>query len=542
MLPHILTIFLLLSVWACSSEKDGNTEIPSIEPPVYSIALDFTRIDSGTLNPFQVKATISKNGVLQSGKADAIAIELGRGTLGTVSEVVPGQYQFTVTPSQTGEHSVKVSYENTTIERTALVLSTVHSDWGQPMAVSGLVNTAGYEDGVTISPDGEFLFVQYGPLYFSAFQLFNLPRENGGCGGNRLIPDRCTHPWLDNTIGPYTGPERPGFFDGRFSGTTMLHNANSWGVGMDESPIFAPSTMIYGFKRQPDGSFTAPFYLTFDDKNDAITNASGLSLMLHGDGTATILFALDDPSDPDMVDLDGDGTYDVESLHDIYTAEITLGKNQILGTFVFSGTPGTPPLRGTPFPSQLVNFGKTGIDGIAGTQGNPHLYHNNGEVQSIWTDDERDATGVGSDRGDLAVYGLTAGTFPDGTWLKVLLPSVINQPWPSSEMQPFFTGSDLYYTLMSDTRLPEIYYIPFNGSHTLTDYQDPNRWSNPEKILGADAADAPGKIIAIGEPTIANTQDGEYLYFVYAYIRDFDNVTGLPDIDMQAGYIKKLAQ
>ena len=98
-----------------------------------------------------------------------------------------------------------------------------------------------------------------------------------------------------------------------------------------------------------------------DDENDAITNASGLSLMQHGDGTATILFALDDPSDPDMVDLDGDGTDDVQSLHDIYTTEVTLGQNNILGIYEFSGTPGTPPVRGTPFPSQLVNFGKTGM-------------------------------------------------------------------------------------------------------------------------------------------------------------------------------------
>jgi hypothetical protein len=538
---QIFTAFLLLSLWACGSGEGSNDKEPPSEPPVFTIALDFTRINTDAPNPFRVTATVSKNGVPESGIAAAIEIELGRGSLGAINEVSPGQYQFSVTPTQTGEHSVKVTYKNTTIERTALVLSSVHNNWGQPMAVSGLVNTAGYEDGVTISPDGEYLFVQYGPLYFSALQLFNLPRANGGCEGHRLeypigTPNRCTHSWLDNTIGPYGAPERPGFFDGRFAGTTMRHNANSWGVGDDESPIFAPSTMIYGFEHQSDGSFAEPFFLSFDDENDALTNASGLSLMLHGVGTATILFALDDPSDPDWVDLDDDGTDDVQSLHDIYTAEITLGQNNILGTYVFSGTPGTPPVRGTPFDSQLVNFGKTGIDGIAGTQGNPHLFHINGEVQSIWTDDERDD---GGDRGDLAVYGLTAGAFPDGAWLKVLLPTVINQPWPSEEIQPFFTGNGLYYTHTSNTQLPEIVYADFTGTQTLSDYQNASNWGSPEKILGTDTDLALGKIIAVGEPTIGNFHGDEYLYFVYAYIRGFDSVSGLPDIDMQAGYIRK---
>ena len=540
MLKIIFIIFALVSLWACGSGDGDNEQSPPSEPPVYIITLNFNRVDSGTPNPFQVSATISKNGEPEAGVADALEITVGRGDRGAVSEVSAGQYQFTVTPTQTGEHSVKVSYKNVSAARTALVLSSVHSGWGQPMAVSGLVNTAGYEDGVTISPDGEYLFVQYGPLYFSAIQFFNLPRANGGCGANRLIPDRCTHPWLDTTIGPYTAPERPGFFTGRISAGTWLHNANSWGVGVDESPIFAPSTMLYGFKRQSDGRFAEPFFLSFDDQNDAITNASGLSIMPHGDGTATILFSFDDPSDADMVDLDCDGTDDVESLHDIFTTEITLGRNAILGTFSPSGVQGTPPVRSTPFPSQLVNFGKTGINGIAGTQGNPHLYHINGEVQSIWTDDERDAPGAGSDRGDLAVYGLTAGTFPDGTWVKVLLPEIINRPWPSSEIQPYFTGSGLYYTHSSDTEMPEVYYAPYSGSQTLGDYQNAGYWGNPVKILAADAADALGKIIAIGEPTIADFHGSEYLYFVYAYIRAYDTVSGLPDIDMQAGYIKKL--
>ena len=530
----IALLFFTLAV-SCGDSTDKISPPP--QDPVLTIGLDFQRLNSSTPYPFTVTATIKKDGEPVSGLATEIQIELGRGSHNAIVEVTMGQYQFTVIPTQTGEHPVKVIYKDISIERTALVLNEVNSDWEQPMTVPGLVNTAGYEDGVTVSPDGEYVFVQYGPLYFSVFQLFNIPRVNGGCGGDRLNPTRCTHPWLDNTVGPYSAPERPGFYTGRISDAgKWRHNANSWGVPDDGSPIFAPSTMIYGFKRQTDGSFAEPFYLSFDDENDGITNASGLSLMMHDDSTATILFAMDDPSDPDMVDLDGDGIDDVQSLHDVYTTEITLGQNNILGKFVPSGTSGTPPVRGMPFPAKLVNFGKIGINGIAGTQGNPHLFHVNNIVQSIWTDDERDD---GGDRGDLAVYVLTSGSFPDGSWTKILLPATVNQPWPSSEIQPFFTGTGLYFTHSDDTRLPEVYYTAYSGTQTINDYLNASEWSTPKKILGADTADAVGKIIAIGEPTIADYQGRKYLYFVYAYIRGYDDVSGLPDIDMQAGFIKK---
>ncbi len=515
-------------------------------PPSYSIDLDFQRVEAGSPNPFIVTATVKENGQLIGGISSDIGIVLSKGTPNAISEVSLGQYQFTVTPTQTGEHQVTISYSGITKNATALVVDGVHAAWGQPQSVSGLVNTAGYEDGATITPDGEYLFVQYGPIYFSGVFLFDLARASGGCGGipHRLefplgTPNRCTHEWIDTTIGPYTSPERPGFFDGRFSGTTQLHNANSWGLDIEEAPIFATSTMFYGFKKQVDGSFAEPFYLAFEDENDAIINAYGLSFMLHGDGTATALYVINDPTDPDMVDFDNDGVDDAESFFDVFTSEITFGQNNNLGTFVASGTPGTPPERGTYFPSQLVNFGKVGIEGIAGTQGNPHLYETGGVVQSIWTDDERDDRGVGSDRGDLSVYVLTSGTFPNGTWTKVVLPTVINQPDLSDEIQPFYTGNGLYYTHISDSDLPEIFYSAYSGAHSVTDFSSAGNWGIPEIILSVGSADAVGKITAIGEPTIANVNGTEYLYFVYGIIRGYDTGSGLADINLQVGFVKK---
>ena len=86
----------------------------------------------------------------------------------------------------------------------------------------------------------------------------------------------------------------------------------------------------------------------------------GLSFMMNGDGTATTLFTLNDLTDPDMVDFDGNGTDDAESYFDVYTSQVIMGQNNILGSFVFSGTRGTHPVRGTEFNSELVNFGKIG--------------------------------------------------------------------------------------------------------------------------------------------------------------------------------------
>ena len=512
--------------------------------PDDTISLSFTRVTTSTPNPFQVTASLTKaGGQAVTGAAADLMIQLDRGSRSAIREVSPGRYQFTVTPAGTGEYPVSVSYQGTSVTRTALVLASVQAGWGQPMAVAGLVNTAGYEDGVTVSADGQYLFVQYGPLYFSAFQLFNTPRANGGCGGDRLNPTRCTHPWLDDTIGPYTAPQRPGFFTGRIDTATgkNRHNANSWMIGDDQSPIFAPSTMFYGFKRQADGRYAQPFYLAFDDDHDALANPYGMSFVLHGNGTATMAFAFDDPADSDQVDVNGDGSLMVASGVDVYTDTITLGQNTNLGTLVPSGVIATPPIHGTPFDSQLVNFGKTGTDGIYGTQGNPHLYAENGVIKSIWTDDEQDSD---SDRGDLSVYVLTAGAFPNGSWSKLVLPSVINKPLPSSESQPFFTGTGLYFTHTSDSELPALYYSAYSGSQSLNDYQNASNWATPVKLLSGDSftpgktADI-GKIVAVGEPTIAHFNGSDYLYFVYGYIRGFDKTTGLPDIDMQAGYLRK---
>ncbi len=527
---RLLTIYIFILLSACSGSSNDNTSGAATQQ--YDIELTFARIDNATgLDAFTVTATLLKDG---TPTADLLpAVQLQRGSHSGINDLGDGRYHFTVTPTQTGEHKVTVSYESASQSQTALVFTSVHADWGQPMAVAGLVNSEGYEDGVTISPDGQYLFVQTGPQYFSGLFVFLEARVNGGCGGDRLLPTVCNHPWLDTLPGPYTAPQRPGFFDGRFSGTDFLHNSNAWGVGINQAPNFAFATMFYGFKKQPDGSFREPFYIAFDDLNDAIANPFGMSFRNNADGSMTMIFAHNDSDASGVVDQDNDpATASVDSGFDAYTINITPGQNNSLGQYNANTLPGTPPVRDTFFPSSMIDFGSTGNDGNFGTQGNPHMYVlNDGSIHSIWTDDEYDSD---ADAGDLSVYTLSSGSFPNGSWNKTVLPATINAV--KDQIQPFFTGSGLYYTQETN-----ILYSAYTGANdTALDYANDSNWNTPVTILKKDVGDTPlGKIIAVGEPTITSENGKETLYFVYGYVRAVDSITGLADVNLQAGFIPR---
>ncbi len=515
----------------CSGSSSGKPA------DAYALSVEFARLDTPAPYPVQCTVTVTNRGVPVTGAAARLSVSAARGTLGPISELGAGAYRFVLTPAGTGEHPLTIAFEDVSLHRTPLVLAAVHPGWGQPMAVEGLVNTEGYEDGVTITPDGEFLFVQYGAIYWSGIVLFDLPRAAGGCGGDRLNPDRCTHPWLDSVIGPIGPPERPGFFTGRISadGTTHLHNAASYTLGIDQTPNLAVTTMFYGFRRQPDGSFREPFYLAFDDEGDGIIGPYGLSFVPAGGNLMTVAFAMDDPADADMVDLDGDGNDDVQSLTDVYTLDIPLGFDTILGTYAATGVPGEPPVRSLPFNSILVDFGHTGIDGIAGTQGNPHLHAEGGVIRSVWTDDEYDGD---ADTGDLSVYVLESGAFPGGTWSKTVLPAPVNSPPPSDEVQPFFSGDGLFFARLGTGLTAKIRFAPYSGGGTAADYANPANWSAPIDILTSGTTVQADEVVAVGEPTIATREGRRILYFVYARVRATGDPTGLADLDFQAGYVE----
>ncbi len=463
-----------------------------------------------------------------SGANSPPTIDVAQGTMGEVEAQMDGSFTLRVTPTITGEHPFEVHANGETIARTALVLHDVADGWGQPMAVAGLVNTEGYEDGVTITPDGEYLFVQYGPFYFSGLFVFDAPRDNGGCGGHRLQPTRCTHSWIDETIGPYDAPARPGFPSGRIDAEgRWRHNSALYQVPDDGTPNFALSTMFYGFRRQPDGSFGEPFRVGFDDGGDALGGPFGLSFLPRTDSAATVLFAFNDPAPGPFARF---GDMDIESGFDVYSIDLPLGVDASLGELL----PGAMPLaiEHGDFPARRLGFDN---DGVLGTQGNPHLFAIDDAVHSVWTDDEYDANPAGPSHDDheaLSVYVLDGG-YPEGPWTKVVLPAPIRNEQPN--IQPTFVAHGEEHALYF-TRDLHVVRSTYAGPLDAAGFANGSHWSEPETLLTRD----PGPVVqvaALGEPTVAHYDGRDWLYFVYAIIRGTDPVTGLPDINLQAGYV-----
>jgi len=118
------TFFIPGLLGACSGSSDTTTN-----EATYSIELAFSRIDNAAgLDPFSVTATLLKDGSPTAGLTPTVRLQ--RGSHNGISDLGNGNYRFTVTPTQTGEHKVTVSYENASLSRTALVFTLVHAVTG----------------------------------------------------------------------------------------------------------------------------------------------------------------------------------------------------------------------------------------------------------------------------------------------------------------------------------------------------------------------------------------------------------------------------
>lgn len=487
---------LVLLMIGCSSGDD--TVVPAAD--AIEITLAFSRVAQAGLDDVKVSATITNNGVAVSGITPVVT--MSSGTLSAIAESSAGVYVFTVTPASTGEFPVTVSHAGVSTTGKALVLFDVHADWGQPMSVEGLVNTEGYEDGPVISADGEWLFVQTGPIYFSGLHYFPAP---SGCNSTLVDCAATTHAeWVYDVIGPYNAPERPGFYDKRIVAGQINHFTDFFG-GLE---LFSPPTLFYGFKRQDDGSYKQPFRVSINDNQEALLNPFGLYPRIDSANSATILFAFNNP-----IDELGDGGAD------IYTAPITLGQENDLITFSTASG-----MTRTSTTATLVNF-----PSHLGTQGNPHLHSNaDGSVNSVWVDNEKnlDATL------DLFYYQLKAGTFPSGSWGDMTQLPIDKLDLPtSSEAMPFFDGGTLY--LHRDSGIVSSDYL--GGI-----YSESGSWTDTVSIIdGGGSCTNIGCISVVGEPTIARIDGKTFLFFVYDLLRSYDG-GAFGDVNMQIGVIEKI--
>ncbi len=481
-----------------------------------SLRLEFERVESGGLDPFTVTAFLNVDGSPAAGKT--IDVNVPRGSVSGTSDNGDGSYEFTVTPSSTGVYPVTVSYGGASVRRDALVLSELLAGVGQPLLVPGMVNTDGYEDGITITPDGEYLFVQYGPLYFSGVLLHSTICAEAGWTLYNLdtCPGKPDSSWVFGTRGPYSAPLRPGFPTGAIVNGTLSHIDLL--IPGDANGIVLFPTVFYGFKRQADGSFAEPFKLAFNDSKG--TNGPfGLSFQMTGPDTAEFVVAWNNYFDGlPGVDV-ADGANDKP---DIYLGSITMGQNTSLGDVSYVGGF---------FSSIDPAITPVGLASHDGVQGNPHLYYDSsGAVKSIWVDDEQ----VGH---DITVYVLTAGSFPDGTWAPITLPAKINPYTPGDDealrtSQPFFDGSRLF--LNRGTR---IVYHEYNGTHDSTGYADSANWGEEVVALASTDGAAIGGIFGVGEPTLAQRDGTTWLYFAYVETRAAGTGAGRYDFKVGAAFV-----
>jgi hypothetical protein len=493
---------------SCTSNNSGDASATATD--TYAMQMSMTRLPQAGVDPFRVTVTLTKNGVALSGQT--LNLTIPKGTVGTVTDNGDGSYQFTVTPSVTGVYPVTAALgSSASITRKAVVLDTNLTGSGQPMDVPGdYVNTDGYEDGVTITPDGEYLFVQYGPVYMSgllyhtticASGSYSIGYDLNTCDG------RTNSSIVFNPIGPYNNDyRRPGFPSGPFVGGKLYHVPQVVIGGVANGIVGFP-TMFYGFKLQSDGTFAQPFKLAFNDER-ALNGPFGLSFKMGSNGTGTYLVAWNNYFN----DLGDDKP-------DIYTGSITFGQDNSLGTVAYSGGV---------YSSITPNVTPVSFSSHVGVQGNPHMYYDtNGVVKSIWTDDEQVTH-------DLSVYRITAGTFPTGTWVKDTLPSDINTA--GDENQPFFTGTKLIFR--RDLNIVYHDYTPTNGA-CASGFTHNDCWGPEVILIGANGNTTAGQIYTVGEPTVAVRGGKTYLYFVYIESRVNTALTGgVLDYNANAGFVE----
>lgn len=359
-----------------------------------------------------------------------------------------------LTPSATGNYVITARRGGAMVSRTAIVLGEVDDAWDQPEAVPGLVNTLGWEDGASISPDGAVLTVQYLPVPIDC--VIGRDPSAAAC----------------RVRGPIDAPARP-----RMPGAARVQADGSYrngcpAIGIASLPTPVPPDSLYAFQRSDDG-FVAPHPIYYAGI-DGCVSAFGLQLLAdRGDGTRDAVYAFDDPRH------EGEGAR-------LYRTTLDPRADRALGTFALAGSQIT-----------LDASGAASVGDAAGpVQGNPHEYHPATGGVLLFSDDEEG-------RRDLFV-NVAAGVA--GPWAgQQKLPAPISAP-DAQESQPFFDGHTLWFrrdlvVLASD----------WNGG-ALTDAAS---WTPPRTVLAPGSDTAAGNVVVVGEPSVATALATRELYFVY---------------------------
>jgi hypothetical protein len=457
-LPRLTTVMWIVAAGCGGNEhiiNDGIDAVPPGQEPT-TIVLRFERTG---MELDAIASWLDQDGAPILGPAPGISLEADHGTLSGPVLTETG-YSAHLVPGGTGVFAITATSGSVTTTRTAVVLASVDDQWGQPEQVRGLVNTAGWEDGASVSPDGETLVLQYLPVPIDC--IF---------GGSASAP-AC------KVIGPIAEPERPDlpgasrvFSDGRFRNGCPT-------VGLDPLPdnVVVPPNAQWAFTRQRDGSFGKPRAVFYDGIDGCI---SSFGLIIGPDNQVS--WSLDNPIPPD------DGAK-------IHTATLSLEPTTKLGTFTSPGG----VLTLTDEPGEQLALGE------AEAEGNPFVMIQNGK-RVVLFDDE-------AGRQDL-LFATEVGT---NTWSAVsVIPDPVSVPG-AQESQPFFDGTTLLFRrdvtlLASDwSGGPMENAASWSATRTIL---APETTGTP----------AVGAIVAVGEPSVATVDGVKELYFVYA-VREADHL------------------
>lgn len=454
---------------------DTQTSELSISPlalPTLTVGFDRMELEGPDL---VIVIALLRNGTTPVTGA-AVTLSSPDGQYSTMTEQSPGNYLGYVLPTQPSGHvRVRVSGAGRVVNKTVLALPDLGPHWGQPEPVPGLVNTAGYEDSAEISPDGEWLIVSdYSPVDMICC-IF------GTCDASAPRPSLDpSAPHCNNSLGPISGNARPRLPGAnRILSLTNIHDeAPSLGYDMPagvDMPVALPPLTSYGFRRQPDGSFGAPFLLTF--ASDGVGTPFGYTFAQAPIGTsAQLVFAYDD-----LRNVRGD--WGPPTSNDLFHANVTLGVDNILGTYSLDsqGRPITDR-----FPAAVP------LPDKSGPQGNPAV-----SSDGLWFDTENAQEDL------FFAAGNPRGTATLATPVKV----AISAP-DRKETQPYVHGDRLYFAtdqnrIVSSARAP-------GGAPGLA-----STWG-PERLeLASEASNRVGAVIAIGEPSISVRAGVASMYFIY---------------------------
>lgn len=450
----------------------GVTESPTTGQPgtvEIGVALERREVDGPDMIVVDVTLTIDGG----PGTEQTVTLTAEGGTAGAMTELGAGRYRGEVAPAQvSGEVLVRVEALGEEVERTAIVLSAVAAEWGQPERVRGSANTPGYEDSIELSHDGAWLIVSsYSPIDLLCCLL--------GCAGS--APADPAGAACNTALGPYAAPERPDMPGAaRIVSPTQIHDElPSLGIDMPDGQDFVaalPPVAAYGFRRQPDGSYDEPFVIAF--AADGSTAAPfGFSFVDVPQGTgAQVVFAWNDLRI-------ADGTPE-DTENDLWRETLTLGQANLLGTFT------TPPMSLPQLDRELTRLP---LVDHAGPQGNPAV-----TPDGVWWDAEGGSGDLYFAPGDVA--GDALGT-----------PVVVALSRPErGEFQPHVFADRLFFS--SDHAEIRSAARAAGG-----DPAAPATWSEERVDLSSEpGSPRDGAVIAVGEPSPASVDGAPTLFFVYA--------------------------